>query len=467
MSLRQPDRLAWLDALRGVAALCVVADHGSGLVWWPGQAFASRWLDLGQYGVFVFFLVSGYIIPASLERKGSVRGFWISRAFRLYPLYLFAIAASVVAYRLGYGPLHGAQHHPAGAVASWLLMMPNLLSGPSIPNVTWTLSYEMVFYLLLAALFSVRAHRLSGGYALACGIVVLAVGGMLPMAALEGGHGLLGPGYVDLAADALIIAGIAASMSAPAGGPRRPAVGAWGAALAGMFLLTANQDRYPFPWSGYAILAFMFTGTLVYRAEHGQVRKATAAVVAVAVLAMTTGGGLWQGALHPSLGADTVQWRYQWVTSLAGAGATFGAGLLLRRRRVPRVLGWLGMISYSVYLIHPLVLNAFRDVRPLHDASRAPGVQVPLALGLLAVIVGASAATYYVIERPMQRIGRKVASSWATASGQPPATPARAGEPAAGTAGGGNVMDPATRSHDDVMSELLPPGEGWVPPAGA
>src|SRR5215469_6079063 len=123
MSPRQPDRLAWLDALRGVAALCVVADHGSGLVLWPGQAFASRWLDLGQYGVFVFFLVSGYIIPASLERKGSVRGFWISRTFRLYPLYLFAIAASAVAYKLGYGTLHGAEHNPAGAVASWLLMM--------------------------------------------------------------------------------------------------------------------------------------------------------------------------------------------------------------------------------------------------------------------------------------------------------------------------------------------------------
>jgi peptidoglycan/LPS O-acetylase OafA/YrhL len=85
------------------------------------------------------------------------------------------------------------------------------------------------------------------------------------------------------------------------------------------------------------------------------------------------------------------------------------------------------MISYSVYLIHPLVLNAFRDIPPLHDASRALGVQAPLALGLLAVIIGASAATYYLIERPMQGIGRKVAASWDTASGQPPATPPGAG----------------------------------------
>jgi hypothetical protein len=38
-----------------------------------------HWFDPGQYGVFVFFLVSGYIVPASLERKSSVRGFWVSR----------------------------------------------------------------------------------------------------------------------------------------------------------------------------------------------------------------------------------------------------------------------------------------------------------------------------------------------------------------------------------------------------
>jgi peptidoglycan/LPS O-acetylase OafA/YrhL len=44
-----------------------------------------HWFDPAQYGVFVFFLVSGYIVPASLERKGSVHSFWVSRVFRLYP----------------------------------------------------------------------------------------------------------------------------------------------------------------------------------------------------------------------------------------------------------------------------------------------------------------------------------------------------------------------------------------------
>ena len=142
-------RLAWLDALRGFAALCVVFDHGSTLMLLPVRDFLYRWLDLGEYGVFVFFLVSGYIIPASLERKGSVRGFWTSRLFRLYPMYVVALVLAAVAYQTGYGTIRGAEHHPGQSVSAWLLMLPNLLTGPNVPNVTWTLSYEMVFYLLL------------------------------------------------------------------------------------------------------------------------------------------------------------------------------------------------------------------------------------------------------------------------------------------------------------------------------
>ncbi len=74
-------------------------DHGSTLVLQHVRLDVYPWFNAGQYGVFVFFLVSGYIIPASLERKGSVRGFWVSRAFRLYPLYLLGIGISLLAWK--------------------------------------------------------------------------------------------------------------------------------------------------------------------------------------------------------------------------------------------------------------------------------------------------------------------------------------------------------------------------------
>src|SRR5579859_2094924 len=84
-------RLAWLDVLRGVAALAVVFNHFGYFLPPAVKTPVYQWINPGDYGVFVFFLISGYIVPASLERKGSVRTFWVSRLFRLYPLYLLAV----------------------------------------------------------------------------------------------------------------------------------------------------------------------------------------------------------------------------------------------------------------------------------------------------------------------------------------------------------------------------------------
>ena len=418
-------RLAWLDALRGFAALCVVFDHGSTLLLLPARDFLYHVLNLGQYGVFVFFLVSGYIIPASLERKGSVRSFWVSRAFRLYPMYLVAIALSALAYYTGLGTIDGAEHHPLASLTSWVLMLPNLLTGVNVPNVTWTLSYEMVFYLLLVALFSWNAHRRSGTYALTCAGGALALGGILPMGALAAWAGTAGPGgsvgagwlgehgqlALSCVADVIILAGIV--LAATERG-RLTRIGATGAAACALVLLLVNQS-YPFPWSGCTILALMFTGTLIYRAEQGQVRARTAAAVTAAVLAATVAAGLWHG------WGDGGQWRAQWVSSLVLAAATFGLGLAVRKFHIPNGLAWLGLVSYSVYLLHPLAFDAYRDIPVLHR-THPVDIQLLLAAAIVAVILGASAASYYGVERPMQKLGRRVARARTTSPASPPTT---------------------------------------------
>jgi peptidoglycan/LPS O-acetylase OafA/YrhL len=396
-------RLAWLDALRGIAALAVVFDHLGTLLLKSAHNFLYQWLNGGQYGVFVFFLVSGYIVPASLERKGSVRGFWVSRAFRLYPLYLLAVVASVAAWRLGLGPLHGAETDKPTWLSSQFLMMSNLLGGTNVPNVIWTLSYEMVFYLLLTALFTVRIHRHSAGYALGAAIGAVALGGILPMSALN--RTALGPRNVALLADVAILAGLALAVT----GRRVPQVaGAALAAGAGLALLLLNQS-YPYPWSGLTILALMFTGTMLYRAERGEFSHRLAAVIAVAVFALAIAAGLWHSRAWHLAPAAARQWDYQWVSSLVLAGATFGIGLALRHRKVPAALAWLGLVSYSVYLLHPLVLNAYRAIPVLHQ-THPLAVQILLAAGLVAVILAASGLTYRFVEGPMQRCGRRVAS---------------------------------------------------------
>jgi peptidoglycan/LPS O-acetylase OafA/YrhL len=513
-------RLAWLDALRGFAALCVVFDHGSTLLLLPVRSFLYQWFNLGQYGVFVFFLVSGYIVPASLERKGSVRGFWISRAFRLYPMFLAGLLLSAVAYKTGHGTIANAGAHRLTAVLGWLFMLQNLNAGLNVPVVTWTLSYEMVFYLLLAGLFSWGVHRRSGWYATAFAVGAVALGGVLPMSAL--GHWSSGPGagplVLNAVTDVLILAGLVFAMSSRS---RLVKYGTSLAALVAMVLLTFNQS-YPYPWEGCTILALMFAGTLIYRAEQyylsyprggdrstprggttplhppvmggcappippaagtaprprrprtvaeakswwlpsagaaktaapgprgvvagakswwllsaGAARTAApgprgvvaeakswwcgvqrrhapllSAVVVVLVLVLVTWAGVWHGARHGH------HWQLQWATSVLLAGATFGIGLAVRRWRVPRWCAWLGMISYSVYLLHPLVFNAYRSIPALHRPHAMWG-QVLFFAGLLAVIIGLSALTYYLIEMPMQRLGHRVAARFPNTTGTP------------------------------------------------
>ena len=156
---RTGGRLAWLDVLRGLAALAVVFNHFGYFVP-PGlKGAVYQWINPGDYGVFVFFIISGYIVPASLERKGSVRSFWVSRLFRLYPLYLLAVAIAVALYMVHVGGLHGEGSDLETSVLSQMLMMSNVLAGQNLPNVVWSLSYEMIFYLLLTALFMARVER--------------------------------------------------------------------------------------------------------------------------------------------------------------------------------------------------------------------------------------------------------------------------------------------------------------------
>jgi len=394
-------RLGWLDAIRGFAALCVVFEHMSTHVLQHVRSDLYLWFNGGQYGVFVFFLVSGYIIPASLERKGSVRGFWLSRAFRLYPLYIIGIAVSLLAWKTGFGPIRGADTQLKTWVYSLPFMMSNMVDGANVPNVIWTLSFEMVFYLLLSALFTFRVHRHSGGYALTAVIGAVALGGILPMAGLS--HAI-GNRRVAVAADILLFTGLALAVS----GRRVPrAVGAALAAATGLTLLLFNPS-YPYNWSGLTILALMFTGTMLYRAERGEFGRVKAAVIAVMVFALAIVAGVWHSTMWHMNAADQRQFDLQWISCLVLAGGTFAVGLALRHRTVPRVLAWLGLVSYSVYMLHPIVLNAYRSFH----VFRRPhpfAVQLLLAAGIVAVVLACSALTYYFVESPMQRVGHRFA----------------------------------------------------------
>jgi peptidoglycan/LPS O-acetylase OafA/YrhL len=416
------NRLAWLDVLRGVAALCVVFNHFGYFVPWQLNNPVNDWINPGDYGVFVFFIISGYIVPASLERKGSVRTFWVSRVFRLYPLYLLAVAFAVILSQAHIGGLRGEGADPATSVLSQLLMMSNVLAGNNLPNVVWSLSYEMIFYLLLTALFMARIHRRSARYALAFGVAAVALGGLLPQAYLN--NNLWSPRFIALVADLVVLTGLALAV-ALRGMPRM--FGAILAAIVGLTLLAFN-GTWLFPWEALSILALMFTGTMLFRAEQGQYPWRKAIPIAIAVLGMAMAAGIW----HHRAGASahaTFLWDRAYFMALFMAGLTFAAGLALRRVRWPRALSWLGLISYSVYLLHPTLIDVYRSWS--WTAHHTFWLQIAIDLLFVAFVIAVCSATYLLVERPMQNLGRRV-GRWLDTRFGPDRLPVphRAAEPA-------------------------------------
>jgi peptidoglycan/LPS O-acetylase OafA/YrhL len=394
-------RLGWLDVLRGLAALAVVFNHFGYFVPQGVKGPVNEWFNSGDYGVFVFFLISGYIVPASLERKGSVRTFWISRLFRLYPLYLLAVGVAVFLYLVHVGGLRGEGADPATSVLSQMLMMSNVLAGQNVPNVVWSLSYEMIFYLLLTALFMARVHRRSSRYALAFAAAAVALGGVLPQAYFT--SNLWSPRVIALIADLVVLAGLAVAVGLR-GMPRL--VGAVLAAMVGLTLMAFN-GTWLFPWEALSILALMFTGTMLYRAEQGQYSWRRAIAIAVAVMGLAIAAGLWHHNPGNMSAHEEFVWNRTWFLSVFLAGATFGAGLALRHVTWPRILTWLGLISYSVYLLHPVLIEVYRYLP--WTAHHSFWAQVLVDALFVAILLAVCSATYLLVERPMQNVGRRVA----------------------------------------------------------
>lgn len=392
-------RLAWLDLLRGIAALVVALHHATYYFTPRARAGVGGWLDWfdpGIFGVLVFFLVSGYIVPASLERHGEVRRFWIGRLLRIYPLLTLACAVTLVPFVLGARGLRAglAGYAPGTAVLAHLTMLQDVLAVPNVINVLWTLSYEMIFYLLVVALFVTGTHRRSASIAILLVSAAVVAGGLLPMAALSR---TVGVGPAVLASALVFAASIAGAAS------RRPALRMTGAVAGGVLavVLVSVNGRVG-PWQGLVILAAMFTGTALYRAEHGQIGRRTAVVACVLVPAGAIAAGIWHAEVSMTP-AQADAFQVYWTGSVLLAVATFAAAWRLRHRRVPSWLTALGTISFSLYLLHPVLLMLSDQLlgTPDHD-------DVPRLVGFVVVLVVVSALTYRYVEAPCQRLGRRL-----------------------------------------------------------
>ncbi|AVR94832.1 acyltransferase family protein [Pseudoduganella armeniaca] len=358
-----------IDLLRGAAIASVLVLHFAlafGLKDSPlgtlfGPAFVSALALNGNYGVTVFFVISGFLITTnSLARWGSLwridaRAFYAARARRILPPLLLALAIIVPLGCAGVPYFDNSDADPAlpvsffvPAVVSVLTFWHNVLMQSAgyfnyCLNVYWSLSVEEMFYLALP----LAALLLRRTWLLAVLGVALIVAGPLYRAAHADNELFYMYGYLACF-DAIALGCLAALLAHRLRAPLRH----------------ARLLRW---LAGVALVA------LYLRGIHGhEVFGFTLIALSAAVLLVTT---------HHADGA-----------SVASA-------------RVLAPLRWLGRHSYELYLFHVIVLALLRNL------FSKPEIGYAARLPLFALFLAASALLAWGVQRLLARPVRSTGRS--------------------------------------------------------
>ncbi len=338
-----------LDGLRALAILGVLFHHT------PGPVFN---ILHGYRGVWVFFVLSGFLITTlSLReetRKGQldIRAFMIRRVFRILPLYYLVLAAFVV-----WVLVLGMDENAARFQDS---MLNYLLYAPEFPvfrydfaipfGQTWSLGIEEKFYLvwpLLAfGLLARSRHRLPVTVGL---IAVMAI-----LCARGGWLAQMWGSYTDI--------------------------------LIGCLVAQLLHHR-----PTYEKLAVL-----------GRTGIAWAVVALMGLATLSPGLGMQIGErLYSLVGAVTI---IALVTNERGPANAASAGWLVK----------IGLWSYAIYLTHTLVLDA---VHPL-----IPGGILGDFVTLAAVVLIDFPLCWLLhiyFEKPLIALGRRIAARAPSAAGSP------------------------------------------------
>ncbi|MFM9976631.1 MAG: acyltransferase family protein [Sphingomonadaceae bacterium] len=150
MAAEPQTRLAYVDSMRLVAAALVFAQH----LFEARPGFGKTYLiplAPGVAGVALFFFISGFVIPMAARGGLDIRQFMIRRFFRIYPLYLAALAVIVAAAVSGLLPQLDVIVKSAAFVwAANLLLVAEYVGVLPFIGVAWTLSVELIWYAMFA-----------------------------------------------------------------------------------------------------------------------------------------------------------------------------------------------------------------------------------------------------------------------------------------------------------------------------
>ncbi|MBV1952748.1 MAG: acyltransferase [Cycloclasticus sp.] len=160
-----------LHGARGLAAFMVFLSH-IGIAGITEKYFVNIPTELlifknillsGQYGVEIFFMISGYIVTDSIIRHASVSSFLWDRCVRLYPVFLPVVLLIFIL-----GPFAGYAYFSGVSWGEWVaLLVINVLFVPGVYPieaalvVAWSLSYEAVFYISLSYFKFFKSSRVA------------------------------------------------------------------------------------------------------------------------------------------------------------------------------------------------------------------------------------------------------------------------------------------------------------------
>lgn len=200
-----PRRYLTLGHWRGGAALWVMVFHSFNLWLEQDPTRLPSWLrvfaDQGWLGVSVFFVLSGYCITERISgdfRRGcGPLRFLGDRCLRIYPAFwaalLFTVALDLAALPFNFGTIKPSFTSTGILPGSVLEAVTNLLllehwfAQPPLLLVSWSLDYELGFYLLAALALGLMLWRRSlwPGLAMAgAGLLAVGLGGRVPLFAL-------------------------------------------------------------------------------------------------------------------------------------------------------------------------------------------------------------------------------------------------------------------------------------------
>lgn len=176
--------------LRLMMALAVLVSHSVFLASGRNELeplYAWTGYTLGQHGVQVFFILSGILVAQSLLRSQSVRDYALARGLRIFPALVVCVLATALVLGPSFSSWAVTDYLKDKGVALYIVKTVSLWSGSAtlpglfetapgaakgvVNSSLWTLKYEVMCYVLLAAVGAValwtQAWRTVAGVALA------------------------------------------------------------------------------------------------------------------------------------------------------------------------------------------------------------------------------------------------------------------------------------------------------------